>query len=144
MQMMAPLCPIHSNGGAGHDNKFPLRIFIPLVNPALKVRDKPESDGRNGPVEIYVCGVLIEMGVRKVIMNRQTSFIFPTSAESAPYPKLVSFKSKTDWGLLTLAQDINLRRLGAPFGTIPITLNTSIQNNGYNLPKNFPNHSNTR
>src|SRR5260370_36620668 len=90
MQMTAPLCPIHSNGGAGHDNNFPLCIFMPIVNPALNVRDKPESDGRKGPVEIYVCGVLIEMGVRKVRMNRQTSFIFSTSVESAPYPKLVS------------------------------------------------------
>ena len=38
---------------------------------------------------------------------------------------------------LTLTQNINFRRPGAPIGTIPITLNTSIQNNGYNPSKNF-------
>ena len=34
--------------------------------------------------------------------------------------------------VLTLAQDITSRRLGAPIGTIPMILNTSTQNNGYN------------
>src|SRR5260221_14756726 len=93
--MTGPLCPIHSNGGAGHDSNLPLCILIVLVSPALMVRDKPEADGRKGPAEIYVCGALIEMGTRKAMMNRQTSFILSTSLESAPYPKLVSFKSKT-------------------------------------------------
>src|SRR5258707_3530269 len=91
MQQTAPVCPIHSNCGAGHDNSFPLCNLIPLVNHALNVLDKGESNGRNGPVEIYVCGVLIEMGVRKVIMKRQTSCIFSTSIQSAPYRRLVLF-----------------------------------------------------
>ena len=38
-----------------------------------KIVDKGEFEGRNGPVEIYVCGVLIEMGVRKMIIKRETS-----------------------------------------------------------------------
>jgi len=40
------------------------------VKCVLKIVDKCDFDGRNGPVEIYVCGVLIEMGVRKIIMKR--------------------------------------------------------------------------
>ncbi len=40
---------------------------------------------------------------------------------------------------LTLTQDSNFRRLGTPIGTIPIMLNTSIQNNGYNPSKNLLN-----
>ena len=36
----------------------------------LKIVNKGDFDGRNGPVEIYVCGVLMEMGVRKMIMKR--------------------------------------------------------------------------
>ena len=36
----------------------------------LKIVDNGDFEGRNGPVEIYVCGVLIEMGVRKMIMKR--------------------------------------------------------------------------
>ena len=43
------------------------------VNHVLKVVDKGDSEGRNGPVEIYVCGVLIERGVWKVMMKRQMS-----------------------------------------------------------------------
>src|SRR5260221_223712 len=95
MHHTQPECPIHSNGGAGHDNNFPLCILIPLVNPALNVLDKGESNGRNGPVEIYVCGVLIEMGVRKVIMKRQISCIFSTSIQSAPYRRLVLFTTQS-------------------------------------------------
>ena len=38
--------------------------------------------------------------------------------------------------VLTLNHDITLRRLGAPIGTIPMMLNTSIQNIGYNPSKN--------
>ena len=37
---------------------------------------------------------------------------------------------------LTLTHDITLRRLGAPIGTIPMMLNTAIQNIGYNPSKN--------
>ena len=48
----------------------------------LKVADKGDSEGRNGPVEIYVCGVLLEMGVRKAIMKRQRSSILSKSFSS--------------------------------------------------------------
>ena len=65
MQLTAPVCPIHSNGGAGQDNNFPPCILMPLVNCVLKTIDKGDSEGRNGPVEIYVCGVLTEMGIWK-------------------------------------------------------------------------------
>ena len=67
------VCPIHSNGGAGHDNNFPFCILMVFVNDVLKVVDKGDSEGRNGPVEIYVCGVLIERGAWKVMMKRQMS-----------------------------------------------------------------------
>ena len=39
----------------------------------LKIVDKGDSEGRKGPVEIYVCGVLIERGAWKVMMKRQMS-----------------------------------------------------------------------
>jgi len=73
MQVMAPVCPIHDNGGAGHDNSPPLITLMPLVNLVLKVSDKVERTGKKGRVERYVCGALIEMGVRKAMMKRQTS-----------------------------------------------------------------------
>jgi len=38
-----------------------------------KIVDKCDFEGRNGPVGIYVCWVLIEMGVRKTSMKRRTS-----------------------------------------------------------------------
>ena len=44
-----------------------------LVNPVLKMVDKGDCEGRKGPVEIYVCGVLMERGVRKAMMKRQMS-----------------------------------------------------------------------
>jgi len=44
-----------------------------LVNLVLKVFDKGEHKGKKGGVERYVCGALIEMGVRKAMMKRQTS-----------------------------------------------------------------------
>ena len=44
-----------------------------LVNRVLKVVDKGDSEGRKGPVEMYVCGVLIESGPWKVLMKRQMS-----------------------------------------------------------------------
>ena len=64
MQQTAPVCPIHSNGGAGQDNKFPICISmaLALVNHVPKMLDNGDCEGRTGPVEIYVCGVLIEMG----------------------------------------------------------------------------------
>ena len=70
MQLIAPVCPIHSNGGAGHDTNFPLFTTIPLVNSASKVFDRCDCEGRKGRVEIYVCGALIERGVRKVMIKR--------------------------------------------------------------------------
>ncbi len=33
------------------------------VNSLLNILDKCDCEGKNGPVEIYVCGVLKEMGV---------------------------------------------------------------------------------
>ena len=69
MQSTLPLCPIHFSGGSGHDNNFPLAIWIPLMKCVLNILDKSDSEGRKGPVEIYVCGVLIEMGVRKTVIK---------------------------------------------------------------------------
>ncbi len=34
-----------------------------LLNFLLNIRDKGDWEGRNGRVEIYMCGVLKEMGV---------------------------------------------------------------------------------
>jgi len=73
MHVMPPVCPIHDNGGAGHDNNPPLTTLITLANLVLKVSDKVECKGKKGRVERYVCGALIEMGVRKAMMKRQTS-----------------------------------------------------------------------
>ena len=73
MDVTALVCPIHCNGGAGHVNNLPLCILMVLLNHVPKVVDKGESEGRKGPVEIYVCGVLIERGVWKVMMKRQVS-----------------------------------------------------------------------
>jgi len=73
MQVIASVCPIHDNGGAGHDDNLPLTILMHLVNLVLKVFDKAECKGKKGRVERYVCGALIEMGVRKAMMKRQTS-----------------------------------------------------------------------
>jgi len=73
MQVIVSVCPIHSNGGAGHDDNVPLIILTALVNLVLKVFNKVERKGKKGRVERYVCGALVEMGVRKAMMNRQTS-----------------------------------------------------------------------
>ena len=73
MDVTDKVCPIHCNGGAGHDNNFPLCILMVLVNHVPKMVDKCESEGRNGPVEIYVCGVLIERGAWKVMTKRLRS-----------------------------------------------------------------------
>ena len=47
-----PECPIQCNGGAGHDNNFPLCILMILGNHSLKMLDKGDCEGRKGPVEI--------------------------------------------------------------------------------------------
>jgi len=75
MQLIVSVCPIHSNGGAGHDDNLPLTTLMALVNLVLKVSDKVERKGKKGRVERYVCGALVEMGVRKAMMKRQTSRI---------------------------------------------------------------------
>ncbi len=49
---MLPACPVHSNGGAGHDARFPTHILMALVNSLLNVLDKGDWEGRNGRVEI--------------------------------------------------------------------------------------------
>ena len=46
-----PECPIHRDGGAGHDNSLPLCTLISLENRLLNVIDKGDCDGRKGPVE---------------------------------------------------------------------------------------------
>ena len=73
VQLIASACPIHLNGGSGHDNNFPFSILMDLVNLVLKVFDKVEAKGKKGRVERYVCGALSMMGVRKAMMKRQTS-----------------------------------------------------------------------
>jgi hypothetical protein len=45
-------CPVNANGGAGHDNRVPACILIALVNSLLKILDKGDCGGRNGPAEI--------------------------------------------------------------------------------------------
>ena len=52
MQLMVLVCPIHSKGGAGHANNFPLTTLMALVNHVLKVVDEGDCEGRNGRVEI--------------------------------------------------------------------------------------------
>src|SRR5258706_11910071 len=129
MQVTSPVCPIHSNGGAGHDSNFPLFTSMPLANCVQKMVDKCDCEGRKGWVVIYVCGALIESGVWKVMMKRQTSLIIPRRVGSSPYSELESFRRTDEWTVLTLSQMITLRRDGVPIGTIPNMLNTSIQNN---------------
>src|SRR5258706_7242249 len=73
MDLTTPACPVHCNGGACHDNNFPLCTLIILVNHVLKVADKGDSEGRKGPAEMYVCRVLIESVVWKVMTKRQMS-----------------------------------------------------------------------
>ena len=62
-----------------------------LVKHSLKILDKGDCEGRKGPVEIYVWGVLIEMAVWKVMMKRQTSWILSTTVESPFYIKVNHF-----------------------------------------------------
>ena len=54
MQRTASVCPLHSNGGAGQDNNFPIGISmaLDLVNHVLKMVDNGDCEGRKGPVEI--------------------------------------------------------------------------------------------
>ena len=40
-----------------------------LVNSLLRVFDKGDCEGRNGRVDIYVCGVLNEIGMWNVMMK---------------------------------------------------------------------------
>ena len=49
--VMVSVCPIHSNGGAGQDDNFPLTILMDLINLVLKVLDKIECEGKKGRVE---------------------------------------------------------------------------------------------
>ena len=67
------MCPIHSNGGAGHDINFPILVSMPFVKCVLKMVDKCDCEGKKGRVEMYVCGALKDSGVWKVMMKRQTS-----------------------------------------------------------------------
>jgi len=73
MQVIPSVCPIHDSGGAGHEDNLPLTTLMTLVNLVPKVFDKVERKGKKGRVERYVCGALIDMGVRKAMMKRQTS-----------------------------------------------------------------------
>ena len=52
MQRIPLVCPIHFNGGAGHDNIFLDFVSIPLVKCVLKVVDKWDCEGKKGRVEI--------------------------------------------------------------------------------------------
>ena len=61
--------PIQFNGGAGHDNNFPLWILMALLNHVPKRVDNGDCEGRKGPVEMYVCGVLREMGVWNLMIK---------------------------------------------------------------------------
>ena len=49
---MGPACPAHSNGDAGHDDKFSARTLVALVNSLLMGLDKGDCEGRSGLVEI--------------------------------------------------------------------------------------------
>ena len=61
-----------------------------LVNRVLKIVDNGDCKGRNGAVEIYVWGVLTEIGVWKAIMKWQMSRTLSRRMVSAPYNKLES------------------------------------------------------
>ena len=52
MHLTALMCPVHTNGGAGHDNSLPLCTLIDLVNHVLKTVDRGDCKGRKGLVEI--------------------------------------------------------------------------------------------
>jgi hypothetical protein len=80
MHLIVSVCPTHSNGGAGHDDNLPLTTLRAFVNLVLKVSDKVERKGKKGRVERYVCGALVEIGVRKAMMKRQISWILSRRA----------------------------------------------------------------
>ena len=52
MQLITPVWPSHSNGGAGHDGSLPVFTLMPLVNFVLKVVDIADCEGRKGGVEM--------------------------------------------------------------------------------------------
>ena len=83
-------CPTHCNGGTGHDNNLPLFILMALVNHLPKMIDIGDWEGRKGPIEIKVCGALIEMGVWKVMTKWQTSWILSTTVEPVFHVQLES------------------------------------------------------
>src|SRR5882757_3489512 len=90
-----------------------------------------------------MCGALIEMGVWKVMMKRQTSWILSITAPV--FFIQLELCCRWQYGAeLTVAHEITRRRLGAPIGTIPIILNTSTQTNTYNPSKNSFNFPHTR
>src|SRR6266404_3241025 len=92
MHVTRSVCPIHSSGGDGHDNSLPLCTFIPSVNHVLNtVVDKCDSEGRNGPAEIYVCGALKEIAGRNVLIKQQAPSILSASLKSPSCTKLDSF-----------------------------------------------------
>ena len=59
-----------------------------FVNHMPKVANNDDCEGRKGRVEIYVCGVLTERGVRNVVMKRQMSLILSVRAELVSYSNL--------------------------------------------------------
>jgi len=52
MHLTVSVCPVHIDGGAGHDSNFPLCISMVLVNLVLNMVDICDSKGRKGPVDI--------------------------------------------------------------------------------------------
>ena len=52
MQVMASLCPFHSNGDAAHNNDFAFSLLMDLVKAVLKVLDRVESEDKKGRVVI--------------------------------------------------------------------------------------------
>ena len=49
---MDPVCPVQSTGAADHEDWFPTRILMALVNSLLKILDKGDCEGRNGRPEM--------------------------------------------------------------------------------------------
>src|SRR5258708_31143986 len=71
-------------------------------------------------------------------VDETTSPLNYLSKHQIPILHQIRFAFENQVGaLLTLITvDLTLRRLGSPIGTIPIMLNTSIQNNAYGPSKN--------
>ena len=97
IDVMELVCPTHCNGGVGQDGNFPLCILRVLVNHVLNVVDNGDSEGRKGPVEIYVCGVLIKRGVWKAMMKRHMSWILLRIVGSPFYSKSGSSFNANYW-----------------------------------------------